>query len=95
MIYTINLLSDTYDWLPLTFNGIPMKFKSKQTLLKAVKDNLGTYQQILLDDIVLEFLDGSEHQYKLFKDSFENKLIRKEKYDRDRQKCLRKEMIKK
>lgn len=94
MIYTINLLSDTHDWKPLTFNGISMQFSNKLTLLKAIKDNLGTSQQILLDDIVLEFLDGSEHQYKLFKDNFENKLIRKEKYDRDRQKCLRKEMIK-
>ena len=84
MIYTINLLSDTNNWLPLTFNGIPMQFTSKSTLLKAIKDNMGTYQQILLDDVVMCFLDGSEHQYKWFKDNVGNEVNKKERYDGDR-----------
>lgn len=85
MKYTIDLL-ENMDWVPLTHNGVPMVFGSELTMLKAVKDNMGITQRIMLDDIVIEFVNGSEHQYKLFKDNIDNAVNKKERYDGDRAK---------
>ena len=66
-MYTINLLNENpYEWKPLTFKEIPMRFSSKQTLFKALKDTLGQDQQIIYDGWFLELLDGTPKQLEWF-----------------------------
>ena len=50
-MYQINILNTcNFNWEQLTFNDKPMKFGSKTTLFKAIKDNKGRRMQILHDN---------------------------------------------
>lgn len=85
-MYKVNLLDqDKMEWMPLTFNGMPMQFSNKTTLLKALKDNLGTSQQILYEDWFLVTLDGSAYQLNWFIDNHD-RLVAVNKRNRDSQK---------
>lgn len=85
-MYKVNLLNTkTWDWEQLRFNGIPMTFSNKTTLLKALKDNLGTSQQILYEDWFLVTLDGSAYQLNWFIDNHD-RLVAVNKRNRDSQK---------
>ena len=66
-MYQINILNEkTWDWEQLKFNGKPMLFGSKSTLIRALKNNLGVTTQILYNDWYLSGLDGTVFQLDLF-----------------------------
>lgn len=62
-MYTVNFLdTEEMEWKPLCFKEIPMQFGSKQTLFKALKDNLGVSVQVLYNGWYLDGLNGTEEQ---------------------------------
>lgn len=62
-MYTVNLLdTEEMEWKPLCFNEIPMQFSTKQTLFKALKDNLGVSVQVLYNGWYLDGMNGTEEQ---------------------------------
>ncbi len=85
LYYEINLLDmDKMEWIPLMFNGKRMTFSNKITLMKAIKNNMGTSQQILFAGWFLEMIDGSEHQIDWFEKNHD-RLLAKNKLCRETQ----------
>ena len=62
-MYTVNILDEELlEWQPLCFNKTPMQFSSKETLFKALKDNLGKSVQVLYNGWYLDGLNGTDEQ---------------------------------
>lgn len=79
-MYEVNLLdNELMEWTPLCFNGHPMVFSSRATLMHALKNNLGKSQQIIYDNHFMVVLDGTEHNIEWFKRNHD-KLVNKLKY---------------
>ena len=77
MKYTINLLSESQDWEPLCFNGVPMSFSSKPTVFRAIQNSLGQSQQVLYGDNILAILDGTPHNLAWFMDNHDRLMYKR------------------